>query len=116
MSGSVSYTHLDVYKRQLDHLAHGDIDVAYLGPGVEAQPELVKRRRGALIELAPVHEAQQPDGGFATHENVLSDAHVGRQGELLVNDRDACRRSVPRVTELDRAALKGCLLYTSRCV
>ena len=95
---SVSYTHLDVYKRQVLELADF--------PGLSDEVLLsviYPYCRGSLAEL--VTKTLRRGGSIdSLHGEVLDSFIPRRQREHLKHNR------------FYRAQANGCLLYTSRCV
>ena len=107
---AVSYTHLDVYKRQVQLYA--------------AQDEFTNA--GRLVEhgAAPYeHDPQKSDSYFVTLEN-----DKGEQRTLWGVDLERAMKGAERAPEIgEKIGLQhegstpvtlpdGCLLYTSRCV
>ena len=108
-ASSVSYTHLDVYKRQRlvngallrDELA-GQGAIFQTDTDSELLGHLVARQNNPCLEEAVAAVAPRLEGAFAF---ILSD------GKKIIGLRD---RHGFRPLSLGR--LGDCLLYTSRCV
>ena len=113
---AVSYTHLDVYKRQHLGYAHGmvTIDVAEIflaGPQhLDRSAAEGLRDRYGLLQLA-VHSSPAKPAALeaVVHEYIGG----GQSGELRRRQRRVIRNLR---TNPDLRPVGGCLLYTSRCV
>ena len=102
----VSYTHLDVYKRQVEASAAGLIDVAYRTVDSPLGELLLAATPVGLIRVAFANE---------NHDLVLEHLAAKVSPRVL----RAPGRLDPAARELDEyfaRRRKTCLLYTSRCV
>ena len=113
---AVSYTHLDVYKRQVVNLQHG----AAVGVGdvVAKIPQEASKTRditGGLPRVADLFEARKPKDPAAvsyTHLDVYKRQTLHRLGiqafePVLIEGK---------AIQLHPLVCTACLLYTSRCV
>ena len=107
-SRPVSYTHLDVYKRQ--ESATFDGRLAAIVDWLASQPghtlDAVVGRGGLLRAI--------PSGTYAVCDTMLADLRAGVRGDHASNLGGQLARALadPRGVQ----ALIVCLLYTSRCV
>src|SRR5574337_1574833 len=83
----------------LDELLLGDGEIAHQRHRVALQADALAKRARLLGEAAPAHK--QPGARLAADEHVLGDRHVGGEGELLVNSRDAGALRLVRRLELN---------------
>ena len=71
----------------LDELLLGDGKIAHLCHRIALEPDTLGDGLRLFSQAPPAYE--QPRAGFAPNEHVLSDRHVGGEGELLVDRDDA---------------------------
>ena len=86
-----------------DDLALGDREGFDDRLGVERDAEPVEKRAGLAVHAAIVDEAEAADR-LAAEEDVLGDAEIGLEVELLVHRDDAEGLGVGRVGDPDRLA------------
>ena len=116
--GAVSYTHLDVYKRQLLDLKHLEEALASYDKAIALKPDFAEaysNRGNALRDL------KRPEEALASYDKTIAlkpdyaEAYSNRGSALL-----DLKRAEEALASYDKAiALKpdyACLLYTSRCV
>ena len=108
---AVSYTHLDVYKRQVDDL----LDETTVELGVVAAHEFglaLRHVEGCAVGLGEgAHEEDQESKRLLDHAPTVGDLKV-----TMKLDGAQVWASIEATTESARQLLEGCLLYTSRCV
>ena len=111
-TGSVSYTHLDVYKRQV--VGYGATCDAYHitspaedGSGAAKAMELAIKEAGAKPEDVDYINAH----GTSTHHNDLFETRA-----IKLALKEAAKNVKVNSTKSMIGHLLGCLLYTSRCV
>ena len=143
--GPVSYTHLDVYKRQDDGRllvlgAGGGLELKALAEtrpgwrldGVDPSADMLRQASAPLGELAPratLHQGyieDAPEGPFDGATCLLT-LHFLPAAERLRTVREVARRLRPGAPFIvahhsfplerrDAWLARNCLLYTSRCV
>ena len=107
----VSYTHLDVYKRQLENVLTALRKRFYSPEKLTGDwPTAVERHR-PLIESAGTADAFEKAMG-----DLLAELHTSHLGFFHSSARRASSRAALSATYLEDETPYGCLLYTSRCV
>ena len=89
--------------RDLHHLLLGHAKVADERHRPDIEPEPARDRQGVRGHLAPIHERAQ--ARLAADEDVLGDRHIGREGEFLIDRRDA--EALSRMRRRKRDLLAG---------
>ena len=133
---SVSYTHLDVYKRQPNNCVKPNLnDLGIVGQRVP-QPDLAKCRGCKVCQVekaCPIHAAKLADGKLAIPEDACN--HCGRcvgtcpfgalsEGtygyKVYIGGRWGKKvaegRPLSKIFTSEAELLELCLLYTSSCV
>src|SRR5699024_6832983 len=87
----------------LDQLLAGDAELADGPVEVDVQADLLQRLGGDAVHGAAVEHAQPL--GCATQGDVLGDAELGHQVQLLVDGGDAVALGGPDVGQLDGSAV-----------
>ena len=120
-STSVSYTHLDVYKRQLKELS----DRGHSITAIARHPERIASLPGVNAVQGDVYDQQQLTALLEGHDTVISAVHFSASdARILLDAVKAAGTSrylvVGGAGSLEVAPgvslISTCLLYTSRCV
>jgi hypothetical protein len=88
--------------RDLDQLPLPDAEIGDAGGRVEIDLRLVEDGAGASVDRVPVEEPEALRR--VAEEQVLGDGHLGDQGQLLIDHRDAGGVGVARRGEPGRLA------------
>ena len=122
---AVSYTHLDVYKRQR-HLTVGTSEgIKQITHGVgdfaagEAQRTDKERKEGSLIEMpavliaiGPIYNLPEAHQELRLSGEVLAEIFLG---DMKMWNAPQIAKLNPEIA-LPKLPIQVCLLYTSRCV